>query len=297
MDGVKLSTYHDFVHVGYICDGKCESTAYITNTCFVCNECTNACFCNKCDDEHRRSAGHSTHWREKLHESIACDGTCIGAISKSPISGDRYKCDDCPDADFCKQCAPNHAHGNHWMTKNPLPASTTYEPDDSSDESSKDSSADNGIKFDKESTASSISPPHSPVSPTGSHTDKLPIQDRWDDTRYREWLRGLSDWHLQQEEKRCAMENISANAGIFTNAVTAPFTAPVTGFVSLGAHAASVAYKQSRSIYYFSHRKLCREELARRKVAPAVKRDRDTAKAIAGGIVRTVVPRLGSLFN
>lgn len=36
---------------------------------------------------------------EKIHFHVQCDG-----CEKRPIIGDRYKCNDCEDFDFCKEC-------------------------------------------------------------------------------------------------------------------------------------------------------------------------------------------------
>lgn len=221
-----------FVHEGCICDGTCGITDYITDECFVCNDCENACFCDDCVHAHRFKTGHTTYRRDKTN----------------------------------------------------------------GDSSDSDSELSPVFSNDSASTAATSvsSPPTSPTEgPSGSHLDKLPMQDRFSAAKYAAWLRGLSDSALQQEEKRTSLLRTSANAWIVANFVATPFTAPATGLASLGVHGAHIAYKTGRSLHYSKNWDLCRAEMEKREVEALARRRRDYAKAFGGTVLRGA----SSLFN
>jgi len=47
-----------------------------------------------------------------VHKGVCCDG-----CNKSPVSGVRYKCSECPDFDLCQDCEAKDMHNHHVFLK------------------------------------------------------------------------------------------------------------------------------------------------------------------------------------
>jgi len=131
MEKQKFNT-NEPVHFNVACDG-CNKKPIIGNR-YKCNNCEDFDFCSDCYKNkisthnkdhtfnlieksnkrwHHRGNGKSEcpwrtkcrEWRNKnntnepIHYRVMCDG-----CNKGPIIGNRYKCNDCEDFDFCGIC-------------------------------------------------------------------------------------------------------------------------------------------------------------------------------------------------
>ena len=97
----------------------------IIGACFVCADCNHFSMCQNCyftrelDTEKLKVRGHNhlTHHielivepREQLKKYVKCHG-----CQTVPITGVRYKCDNCFDFDLCEKCYIHYSLGKNEL--------------------------------------------------------------------------------------------------------------------------------------------------------------------------------------
>ena len=110
------------VHSGVRCSACGQEP--LQGTRYMCRKCISYDLCERC--RRKIMHGHNDYWEIQVHlqhEGIACDG-----CRQRPVVGPRYKCQRCPDFDFCHACrfTVEHAHKEfdgflpYWVAVVPL---------------------------------------------------------------------------------------------------------------------------------------------------------------------------------